>query len=103
MQKCNFNRHGHFSVNLLYIFRTPFLQNTSGGMPQSEFNALTFQCENVFSARTHFTLTNILPFGVTSRHDCPREETTEISVSLQVVLKLFRSSSEKNCKLQYYT
>ena len=41
MPKCDFNKvalyfieitlqHGYFPVNLLYIFRTPFLKNTSG-------------------------------------------------------------------------
>ena len=34
MPKCDFNkvalRHGHSPVNLLHIFRTPFLKNTSG-------------------------------------------------------------------------
>ena len=38
MRKCDFNkaaieitiRHGCFPVNLLHIFRTPFLKNTSG-------------------------------------------------------------------------
>ena len=43
MPKCDFNkllcnffeithRHGRSSVNLLYIFRTPFPKNTSGGL-----------------------------------------------------------------------
>ena len=34
MPKCDFNkvalRHGRSPVNLLHIFRTPFLKNTSG-------------------------------------------------------------------------
>ena len=38
MPKCDFNKieitlpHGCSSVNLLYIFRTPFLKNTSEGL-----------------------------------------------------------------------
>ena len=39
MSKCDFNkfieitlRHGYSPVNLLHIFKTPFLKDTSGGL-----------------------------------------------------------------------